>query len=484
MADMSALHAGDPGRAAAAAAPPDFRRVFESAPGPILLLDPDLVMVAASQSFLDVVMVRREDLIGRHIFDVFPDNPDDPGTTGERNLYASLDRVRRHLVPDVMPVQRYDVRLPEAQGGGFTRRFWSPVNAPILGEDGRLAYILVRVEDVTDMVRDPEGEEPHDDLLEPDAPAPADLWMRARARDAAAASRQIKEANRELERLARELAEAGRAADRQHQAQIEAEREIQTLKEELLATVSHELRTPLTSVIGYLDLVLEGGYDLEPEVASHLEIARRNGQRLGDLVTDLLLIAQAQAGRLPLDCRPVELASVIEQAVEAARPSANAAGLRIELGLAAVPPVQVDPGRIGQLLDNLISNAVKFTPPGGTVRAALERRPGCLRISVSDTGPGIPEEERPRLFDRFFRTSRAVEDGVSGTGLGLAIAKAIAEAHGGSIGLDERAAAGCTFFVDLPLAAGADDASLRSAEPESAGARRDLTTDSGSALQR
>lgn len=464
MADMPASEAGDAGTGAAAAgASLDFRKVFESAPGPMLLLDPDLVMVAANASFLGVVMVRREDLIGRRIFDVFPDNPDDPGTTGARNLHASLDRVLRHLVPDAMPVQRYDVRLPDAQGGGFARRYWSPVNAPILGDDGRLLYILVRVEDVTDMVRDPALEEPDDDLLEPDAPAPADLWMRSRVREAAAASRQIKEANRELERLALELAEAGRAADRQHEAQIEAERKIQRLKEELLATVSHELRTPLTSVIGYLDLVLEGGYALDPEVESHLEIARRNGQRLGDLVTDLLLIAQAQAGRLPLERRPVELAPVIEQAVESARPSANAAGLRIEQGLAAVPPVHVDPGRIGQLVDNLISNAVKFTPSGGTVRAALGRRPGCVRISVSDTGPGIPEEERARLFDRFFRTSRAVEDGVSGTGLGLAIAKAIAEAHGGSIGLDDRAGAGCTFFVDLPLAAEADDAPLRSA---------------------
>lgn len=463
LVDLRASEVDDLGTGAAAEGPPDFRRVFESAPGPILLLDPDLVMVAASETFLGVVMVRREDVIGRRIFDVFPDNPDDPGTTGERNLHASLERVRRHLVPDVMPVQRYDVRLPEEQGGGFTRRFWSPVNAPILGDDGRLLYILVRVEDVTDMVRDPEGEEPHDDLLEPGAPAPPDLWMRARAREAAATSRQLKEANHELERLARELAEAGRAADRQHEAQIEAEREIQSLKEELLATVSHELRTPLTSVIGYLDLVLEGGYALDPEVESHLEIARRNGQRLGDLVADLLLIAQAQAGRLPLERRPVELASVIEQAVEAARPSADAAGLRIEQGLAATPPVAADPGRIGQLLDNLISNAVKFTPPGGTVRAALEPRPDCVRISVSDTGPGIPEEERPRLFDRFFRASRAVEGGVPGTGLGLAIAKAIAEAHGGSIGLDDQAATGCTFFVDLPLAADADDTSLLSA---------------------
>ena len=381
-------------------APPDFRRVFESAPGPVMLLTPDLVILAVSDAFVTVSLVEREELVGRHLFEVFPDNPDAPDDPGSRNLRASLERVRRHLVPDVMPVQRYDVQRPGSAGGGFEERDWTPVNAPIL----------------------------------------------------------------ELERLAQELAEAGRAADAQHTATLAAEREVRRLKEEFLATVSHELRTPLTSVIGYLDLVLEGGYPLDAEVAGHLEVARRNGQRLEALVADLLLIAQAQAGRLPLSRRAVDLPPLIELAVATAQPAADAAGLRMEQTLRDVPAVDVDPIRIGQLLDNLISNAVKFTPRGGTVRAALERRPDAVRISVTDTGPGIPSEERPRLFDRFFRTAGAVEGGISGTGLGLAIAKAIAEAHGGTIGLHDARESGSTFYVDLPLAGTAsEDTALRTA---------------------
>lgn len=462
VADTSPSSAGEPGPPVTPGGEPDFRRVFESAPGPIMLMSPDLVILAVSDAFETVSLVPREALVGRRLFDVFPDNPNAPEASGARNLRASLERVRRHLVADVMPVQRYDVRRPDSAGGGFEERYWTPVNAPILDADGRLLYIVQRVEDVTGVIR-AASEHPGEVVAAGAGDAtPSGFEIVVRAREVAEASRQLKEANLELERLAQELAEAGRAADRQHVAQMAAEREIRRLKEEFLASVSHELRSPLTSVLGYLSLVLDGGYDLDPEIAGHLEVARRNGLRLEALVADLLLIAQAQAGRLPLARRRVELSRLVAEAVDAARPAAAAAGLRLEHSPVSVPAVHVDPVRIGQLLDNLVSNAVKFTPAGGTVRAMLEERPGAVRISVADTGPGIPVEERPRLFDRFFRTSSAVETGISGTGLGLAIAKAIAEAHGGSIGLRDAPGAGSTFFVDLPLAA-EDDGPVRSA---------------------
>lgn len=442
-------------------AEPDFRRVFESAPGPIMLMSPDLEILAVSDAFVTVSLVARDALIGRQLFDAFPDNPDS-GDSGSRNLRASLERVRRHLVPDVMPVQRYDVQRPAAAGGGFEERYWTPVNAPILGADGELLYIVQRVEDVTGVIRAASGLEGASVMTRDGDTAPSDFEIIARTREVAEASRQLKEANLELERLADELAEAGRAADRQHVAQLAAEREIRRLKEEFLATVSHELRTPLTSVLGYLSLVLDGDDALDPEVAGHLEVARRNGQRLEALVADLLLIAQAQAGRLPLTRRPVDLAPLVAHAVEAARLAADAAGLRLEHAPASVPAVDVDPIRIAQLLDNLISNAVKFTPAGGVVRAGLTAGAASVRVTVADTGPGIPADERPRLFDRFYRTTSAVETGVTGTGLGLAIAKAIAEAHGGTIGLRDEPGPGSTFFVDLPLAP-AGDGLLRSA---------------------
>jgi PAS domain S-box-containing protein len=134
-------------------APPDFRVLFESAPGLYLVLSPDLSIVAVSDAYLHATMTKREEILGRGLFEVFPDNPNDPTATGERNLRASLDRVRASLRPDTMMIQKYDIRRPESEGGEFEERYWSPVNSPVLGATGELVYIIHRVEDVTETVR-------------------------------------------------------------------------------------------------------------------------------------------------------------------------------------------------------------------------------------------------------------------------------------------------------------------------------------------
>src|SRR5664279_2812576 len=129
------------------ARPPDFRSLFESAPGLYLVLTPDLRIAAVSEAYLRATMTRREDILGKGLFEVFPDNPDDPAATGVRNLKASLDRVRRDRVPDTMALQKYDIRRPDLEGGGFEVRYWSPLNSPVFDEDQKLTYIIHRVED-------------------------------------------------------------------------------------------------------------------------------------------------------------------------------------------------------------------------------------------------------------------------------------------------------------------------------------------------
>lgn len=133
--------------------PPDFKALFESAPGAYLVLTSSLDIVAVSDAYLRATMARREEILGRHLFDVFPDNPDDPTATGVLNLRASLDRVLQHRVPDTMAVQKYDIRRPDSDGGEFEERFWSPVNTPVFGTNGEVTYIIHRVEDVTEFVR-------------------------------------------------------------------------------------------------------------------------------------------------------------------------------------------------------------------------------------------------------------------------------------------------------------------------------------------
>ena len=171
----------------------DFHALFEGAPGLYLVLDPDLMIVALTDAYAAATMTERSAIVGRHIFDVFPDNPDDPAAEGVANLRASLERVIRDRVRDVMPVQKHDIQRPD--DSGFEERFWSPMNSPVLGPSGELRYIIHRVEDVTGYVRLRRANE-----LEP-------LEIIAQAREVAAASRALKEANAELSEFARLSAE-------------------------------------------------------------------------------------------------------------------------------------------------------------------------------------------------------------------------------------------------------------------------------------
>ncbi|HLG69257.1 MAG TPA: PAS domain-containing protein, partial [Chloroflexota bacterium] len=145
---------------------PDFRRLFEAAPGLYLVLAPDLRIVAASDAYLRATMTVRDQIVGRGIFDAFPDNPDDPGATGVANLRASLEHVLRDKTPHTMAVQKYDVRQPASEGGAFEERYWSPVNSPVLDEKGEIAWIIHRVEDVTEFVRMQQREAQEDQARE------------------------------------------------------------------------------------------------------------------------------------------------------------------------------------------------------------------------------------------------------------------------------------------------------------------------------
>jgi len=226
--------------------------------------------------------------------------------------------------------------------------------------------------------------------------------------------------------------------------------ELDRLKDEFVSSISHELRTPLTSISGYIEVLLES--ETDDERRSHLSIVDRNAHRLLGLVSDLLFAAQLQDGRLELERDDVDLTRVVSQAVESARPRAEAGGVRLDTALADVPLVKGAPDRLAQLLDNLISNAIKFTPPDGSVTVRLAAADGAVSIEVSDTGIGVPEAERERLFERFFRSQTALERQIQGTGLGLHISKAIVEAHGGRIGVDSNEGSGTTFVVELPVA--------------------------------
>ncbi len=235
-------------------------------------------------------------------------------------------------------------------------------------------------------------------------------------------------------------------------AQNERLRGLDRLKDEFVALVSHELRTPLTSIRGYLELVLDDAEQLTSEHKEFLQIVDRNVDRLLHLVSDLLLVAQADAGKLSFDWTAVALSPLVAQCVLAAQPAAEEADVELVFDSEPTEPIVGDPERLAQLLDNLISNAIKFTPAGGQVEVRVDASADPAVIEVRDTGFGIAAADQEQLFERFFRTRSATEMAIAGTGLGLSIAKAIVDAHGGSISVESAEGVGTTFRVELPLA--------------------------------
>jgi signal transduction histidine kinase len=229
-------------------------------------------------------------------------------------------------------------------------------------------------------------------------------------------------------------------------------RELDLMKDEFVSLVSHELRTPLTSIRGYLELLMEEGGNLTPEQERFLRVVDRNSERLLHLVGDLLFLAQVDAGKLTIEHEDVRFEEVVQDSVEALRPIAESRGIALVTSITRLPSLVGDRARLAQVLDNLVSNALKFTAEGGRVAVSLYAEGDRAVLEVEDNGVGIPTAEQSRLFERFFRSSRATDNAIPGTGLGLAITKAIAERHGGRISVESEDDLGTSVRVELPLA--------------------------------
>ncbi|HET8584012.1 MAG TPA: ATP-binding protein [Jatrophihabitans sp.] len=223
------------------------------------------------------------------------------------------------------------------------------------------------------------------------------------------------------------------------------------LKDEFIALVSHELRTPLSSIIGYLEVLFdEDAGPLTSRQRKFLDVIDRNARRQLRLVSDLLFMSQADAGRVRLSVDDVDVAALAGSAVEAARPHANATGVELRLDTVGDTLLRGDPDRLGQIFDNLLTNAIKFTPDGGEVCVRVAGEADEVLVEVSDTGIGVPLGEQGRLFTRFFRSAAASSRAIPGIGLGLTIVKAIAEAHHGTVSVTSVEGHGTTFHIALP----------------------------------
>lgn len=441
----------------------DFRLLFESAPGLLLVLDPGLHIVAVTNAYVEATLTERPHILGRHIFEVFPDNPADPDAEGVRNLRVSLDRVVRDRVIDSMPVQRYDVRRPD---GKFEERFWSPTNTPVLDSAGELRYIIHRVEDVTEFMRleaaDVAQRQETAALRAKTQQMEQEVF--ARAHEVAKASRQLKEANAELADL------------------YARTKELDELKSQFFANVSHELRTPLMLILEPARKLLAAVTPTEPAHAD-LELIARNAQLLLRHVNNLLDAARLEAGAVQPNYAQVDVAEHVR--LGASFFESLAVHRDIEFTIHADQPVtaELDPEHLQQILVNLLSNAFKFTQPGGTVRCSLS--PGAddrVIIEIADSGPGIPVEQRAAVFDRFRQAEGGPTRTVGGTGLGLSIVRDLAGLHRGRVTISDAPEGGALVIVDLPRAApaglpvhSAGTGSADRASADAAGAIAELT---------
>ncbi|MEU4690053.1 ATP-binding protein [Actinoplanes sp. NPDC023714] len=648
----------------------DYEALFRGTPTPVVVLDPDLRFVEANDAYLAATMRSRDDLVGRPFDEAFPDNPDDPDGGGPAAWGASLRRVLRERVTDVMAIQKYDI--PQVTGG-FATRYWAPVNAPILGPDGEIRWIVHRTEDVTAYMRDkragalleaavfdrrrleqdkqtltavvdsldvavvgcdgdgrpvltneaarrlvgdrldgvpvaqwprrlhlhhPDGspmageEQPlvralagervrdvevvvrppgkpqrifrvngrpvtgrpglaavvamHDvtvhrraarlreceftvaDLLS--RPDPADELIHEAVRViggmigwAATEFWDVDEVAGVLRRMAR-WTEAGRnppaglpeplsygqglpgrawqttqpvwaedrggaalavpipsgstvlgvlvcyggtteAADDVWTAVLvgisahigemlerrRAERlvaELDRTRDDYIALVGHELRTPLTSMQAYAEMMLDEP-GLTGEHREMLEVVRRNSAKLHTIVLKLLDVAGMRSGRADLDIQRADLAAVVHAAVDAARDETDIPVV-IEVNTPDTVPLDGDPDRLRQVVDELLANALTWAGAGSVVGVQVHADDRTTSLAVSNTGAPIPGDERAHLFDLFFRGGAAAHQGVPGSGLGLTLARAIVDQHGGTIAVSEPDEAVTTFTVRLP----------------------------------
>ncbi|MFC4586500.1 PAS domain-containing sensor histidine kinase [Sphaerisporangium corydalis] len=398
-----------------------YEAVFRDGLAPLLLLTPDLVVVAVNDSYLKTTGWTRADLLGRPIFTAMPRDPHDPDLRGLKALRASLEQVAATGEPSAVALQRHDVEVP-GRPGTFEERYWSAVNSPVFDPGGRVHLIIHRAEDVTAFVR----------------------HLRRGGQDAASCARAEQgESDPGAFVRARELLAV---SERLHHAYTQQGHTMAALREaaeqqrRFVLDASHDLRNPITGLLTKLEVGLsEPDTDLRPI----LHKALRDAERLKDIVADLLELARLDT-TAPTATEPIHLARLVADELE--RRTLTAAVVT-RLDRRAV--VNASPIRLARLLGNLIANAERHTTT--TIEIVVTADPPEAVLEVIDDGPGIDPADHERVFERLARLDEGRRLDPSGSGLGLPIAREIAQAYGGRLYAADHPT-GARFVLRLPLA--------------------------------
>ncbi|MBL9215950.1 MAG: CHASE3 domain-containing protein [Opitutaceae bacterium] len=390
-----------------------FRALFESLPGLYLVMTPDLKIVAASDAYLKATLTQREQLVGRGLFEVFPDDPNDPAATGVANLRASLNRVIQTLQPDTMAIQKYGVRRPD---GFFEERYWSPVNSPVIGADRKLEYLVHRVEDVTDFVRQTHHRESGESGLRARVEQmEAEVYLSAQKMQLA--NQQLHATNAELEAFS--------------------------------YSVSHDLRAPLRHVDGFAGLLEKhAGAALDEKSRRYLSTISTAARQMGRLIDDLLSFSRM--GRAQMQLAEVDHAALVATIIRNGEYAKS--GRAIDWRIGELPRTRADHAMIHQVWFNLIDNAVKYSgkveQPVVEIGYRHDPAAGEHVFFVRDNGAGFDMRYADKLFGVFQRLHGPSE--FEGTGIGLANVRRIVTRHGGRTWAEGQVGAGATFSFALP----------------------------------
>jgi len=234
------------------------------------------------------------------------------------------------------------------------------------------------------------------------------------------------------------------------------------VRRDFVANVSHEFRTPLTAIQGFAETLLAGAMNDPQNRERFLGIIVEHSRRLARLTDDLLMLSKMDADRLELETRRIPVGPFVESCIETSAPRAREKDLRLSVNLGErIPDIAGDRRRLTEVLQNLLDNAIQYTPAGGEIHVSAGRKNGEVIFTVADTGIGIPQADQPRIFERFYRVDVARSREVGGTGLGLSIAKHLVEVHGGRIWVESEVGRGSQFHFSVPVF-----------DPERAGLRR------------
>jgi PAS domain S-box-containing protein len=475
-----------------------------------LFLSPDFTILEATDEYLKATLTKRENIIGRNIFNVFPDNPDSSASNATRNLRSSLLAVLRTKKPQSMPLQHYDIPDPR---GGFREKHWHPLNSPVLDESGNIIYIIHKVTDVTaEVLMERENKknkifaqktmEEHSELLRVLETIPQMAWthlpdgkinyinekwlnytgqnLKETVNGGWISILHPEDQKKIFEGLKHSLKTGKkfqsetrlRRTDGKYHwhlilekairdengniimwvgtaTDIQQQKIINERKDEFIGIASHELKSPLTSLKAYIQL-LERSINKSSDETSKTFIHKTNAyiSRLNNLVEDLLDVSKIQSGKLSFDITHFKLGELLSDSLESLKITNSNHQVQVEGDSETI--IAGDRFRLEQVFTNFLSNAIKYSPDSNKVIINITKDNGFIKIAVTDFGIGIPQKKISQLFQRFSRVESESRK-FHGLGLGLYISAEIIRRHGGKVGVESEQGKGSTFYFTLPL---------------------------------